>query len=120
MKWRLIDDLMALRRWCFEAEALVDEKPDALFSQNRVYELALSKAMEQVGEVSRRIISRYPDFALQHADLELEAAYGMRNRLAHGYDDVIVEIVVNAARHDVPKLRAAVEKILTDAGEDLA
>ena len=40
--------------------------------------------------------------------------------MAHGYDDVIVEIVVNAARHDVPKLRAAVEQILIDAGEDLS
>ncbi|MBP0615012.1 hypothetical protein J6595_05400 [Jiella sp. KSK16Y-1] len=40
--------------------------------------------------------------------------------MAHGYEDAIVEIVLNAARHDVPKLRAAVEKILSDAGEDLA
>ncbi|WAP68115.1 HepT-like ribonuclease domain-containing protein [Jiella pelagia] len=116
----MIDDLIALRRWCREAEALVEGNPDALFSENRVYELALSKAMEQIGEVSRRIITKHPDFARGRVDLELEAAYGMRNRLAYGYDDVIVEIVVNAARHDVPKLRAAVEKILIDAGEDFS
>lgn len=120
MAERLIDDLMALRRWCREAEALVEGQLDTLFLENRVYELALSKAIEQVGEVSRRIVTRHPDFARGHVDLELEAAYGMRNRLAHGYDDVIVEIVVNAARRDVPKLRAAIEKILIDAGEDLS
>ncbi|WP_425342126.1 HepT-like ribonuclease domain-containing protein [Jiella mangrovi] len=61
-----------------------------------------------------------PGFARALAELELEAANGMRNRVAHGYEDAIVEIVLNAARHDVPKLRAAVEKILSDAGEDLA
>lgn len=120
MTERLIGDLAALRRWCREAEALVEGKPDALFSESRVYELALSKAIEQVGEVCRRIITRHSEFARDHVDLELEAAYGMRNRLAHGYDDVIVEIVVNAARHDVPKLRTAVEKILINAGEDLS
>lgn len=50
----------------------------------------------------------------------LQAAYGMRNRLAHGYDDIIVQIVVNTGRHDIPALRATVERILTDAGEPLS
>ncbi|MAU94633.1 MAG: hypothetical protein CMP81_01905 [Fulvimarina sp.] len=116
----MADLLRSLVKWCRETEGLLAEAPDEIFAQSRLHELALSKAVEQVGELCGRLLLKYPSFAEQNEALELQAAYGMRNRLGHGYDDIIVQIVVNTGRHDIPALRAAVERILTDAGEPLS
>ncbi|WP_158555222.1 HepT-like ribonuclease domain-containing protein [Fulvimarina endophytica] len=116
----LIDRLLSLHDWCREVEALLEGANDTLFETRRVHELALSKAVEQVGELSGRILRKHPGFAAAHPELELLAAYTMRNRLVHGYDDVIVAIVVATGRRDIPVLKAALEPILSEAGEDVA
>ena len=52
--------------------------------------------------------------------VQLPAAYKMRNRLVHGYDDVLVSVVVDTGRWDIPPFKVLIEAILTDAGEDLS
>ncbi|MBC8131066.1 MAG: DUF86 domain-containing protein [Rhizobiaceae bacterium] len=53
-----------------------------------ILQLAVAKAIEWTGELSGRIVKKWPDFVLDHPDIELKGAYLMRNRLAHGYETV--------------------------------
>ncbi|MER0237134.1 hypothetical protein [Fulvimarina sp. MAC8] len=67
--------LLLLRRWCVEAEEMISGQPDALFSESRIHELALTKVIEQVGEVSGRLLRRNPEFVAANSELELAPAY---------------------------------------------
>ncbi|MDY8110987.1 HepT-like ribonuclease domain-containing protein [Fulvimarina sp. 2208YS6-2-32] len=115
----IVDLLIAIRRWCDDVEALLDGERDALFQESRVHELALSKSIEQVGEFCGRLLRKHPEFADLHPELELRPASAMRNRLVHGYDDVVISVVIATGRRDIPVLKKAVDAILQDAGEDV-
>lgn len=68
--------------------------------------------LEIVGEASRNIETRYPDFALAHPELPLAVAYQMRNAIAHGYFKVDLHIVWNTIRRDLPTLEKTVGELL--------
>ncbi|WP_349940022.1 HepT-like ribonuclease domain-containing protein [Fulvimarina sp. MAC8] len=44
----------------------------------------------------------------------------MRHIIVHDYEDVLIEVVVDTARRDIPQLRSAIETILREAGEDVS
>jgi uncharacterized protein with HEPN domain len=64
--------------------------------------------LEVIGEASNRIVSRYPDFARAHPELELSVAYRMRNALAHGYFSINLDTVWDTIAHDLPGLASAI------------
>jgi uncharacterized protein with HEPN domain len=61
-----------------------------------------SRDREIVGEAAGRILLEFPSFAAKNPDLSLEAAYGTRNALAHGYFKVDLEIVWRTVERDLP------------------
>jgi uncharacterized protein with HEPN domain len=77
-----------------------------------MFRLALTRAIEIVGEAAGRVTAptqeRYPDVAWR-------ALLGMRNRLTHAYFDVNRDIVWTTATQAVPQLLARVREILAEA-----
>ena len=73
---------------------------------------AVIRNLEIIGEASRNIASRYPEFTVANPDLPLQFAYEMRNALAHGYFSVDLEIVWKTIRNDLPGLRRQVQNAL--------
>jgi uncharacterized protein with HEPN domain len=67
---------------------------------------AVIRNIEIIGEAARNIIKHYPEFAAAHKQLRLDAAYKMRNAVAHGYFAVDLEIVWSTLRADLPVLLA--------------
>ena len=57
----------------------------ATFLANEEKQDAVIRNLEVIGEASENIRRHFPDFAGQHPDFPLKAAYGMRNALTHGY-----------------------------------
>ena len=57
-----------------------------------------------IGEAATKLLSEYPEFAHQHSAIEWKAMKGMRNRIAHGYFDVDLEIVWETVGASLPKL----------------
>lgn len=51
-------------------------------------------------------------FAAEHAEIPWEVIYAMRNRVAHGYFKVDLEIVWNTIHHDPPELATEVGRLL--------
>lgn len=72
---------------------------------------AVIRNFEIIGEASRNIETRFPDFAAAHPELPLAVAWQMRNAVAHGYFKVDLEIVWKAIRRDLPKLHAQVQEV---------
>lgn len=53
----------------------------------------------------------HPDFTAANPNLPLNAAYQMRNAVAHGYFKVDLDIVWETVRCELPKLRVQVETL---------
>jgi uncharacterized protein with HEPN domain len=68
--------------------------------------------LEIVGEASRNIMRRAADFHSGHPDLPLQAAYEMRNALAHGYFEVDLDIGWSTVTSDLPDLKARLRNLL--------
>lgn len=77
---------------------------------------AVIRNLEVIGEASRRIQVRFPDFATAHPELPLSSAYQMRNAVAHGYFEVDLDIVWNTVVRDLPSLAVLVRGLI-DAKE---
>jgi uncharacterized protein with HEPN domain len=57
-----------------------------------------------IGEAASKIMDRHPKFADEHPDLPWRSMRNMRNRVAHGYYDINLEIVWNTVQTGLPDL----------------
>ena len=99
----LFDALLAARR---AGEFLGELDMEALRT-NLLVCSAVERQLEVLGEASKRALDDEPE--LRKRIPELELAIGLRNRLIHGYDRVLHEVVVDTVRRDLPRLRALLE-----------
>ncbi len=82
------------------------------FLRNNMAQDAIIRQFEVIGEAARRIISIDPDFTKTHPALERDAAYRMRNALAHGYDTVNPRTVWDTIEQKLPALKAEAMSVL--------
>ncbi|QEW05955.1 HepT-like ribonuclease domain-containing protein [Nitrincola iocasae] len=78
------------------------------FLANEEKQDAVIRNLEIIGEAAGSIQRHFPDFATEHPDFPLKAAYGMRNALAHGYFKVDLDMVWKTIERDLPMLEAQV------------
>lgn len=57
-----------------------------------------------LGEAATKIGNEYPDFIAQHPFIPWKNMKGMRNRIAHGYFDIDLEIVRTTVQTALPPL----------------
>lgn len=62
-----------------------------------------------LGEASRRISQEFRD---AHPDVPWREMISMRNRVAHGYDEIDWEVVWSASTSDLPPLVERLERLL--------
>lgn len=82
---------------------------DRLFSEaimNRVFRIT-----EEAGSLSDEVLSLY--------DFDRRAIKGVRNRLAHAYDDVDVDVIWDIVQEDFPKLIEGCQAYCDELGLEL-
>ena len=77
--------------------------------QDRDQQLLLERAIEIIGEAAARVSQR---FRARHSEIPWTQIIGLRNVIVHQYGDVDYEIIWQVAKHDVPDLRAQIERII--------
>jgi uncharacterized protein with HEPN domain len=82
------------------------------FLVNEEKQDAVIRNLEIIGEAAGSIQRHFPDFATEHPDFPLKAAYGMRNALAHGYFKVDLDMVWKTIAKDLPMLEAQVTEMI--------
>jgi uncharacterized protein with HEPN domain len=75
---------------------------------------AVVRNFEVIGEASKHILQRFPDFVAAHPELPLIQAYEMRNFVTHGYQQVDYEIVRKTICDDLPVLSKQVGTCLNE------
>jgi uncharacterized protein with HEPN domain len=81
---------------------------DIAFLGSELVQDAVIRNIEIIGEASNNIQRVSPEFAAQHEDIPWLVLYTMRNRVAHGYDKVDLEVVWKTIGRNLPGLREQV------------
>jgi uncharacterized protein with HEPN domain len=64
-----------------------------------------------IGELASKILSDDAAFAMQHAHVPWRSMVGMRNRIAHGYFEIDLDVVWQTIESALPELLKALESI---------
>jgi len=62
------------------------------FHGNPLEQDAVTRNFEVIGEASRNVETRHPDFATEHLELPLAVSHQMRSALVHGHFKVDLDI----------------------------
>ena len=109
----LIDHLISLQVCCERATRLTNGVTSEDFLASEVLQLALAMAVAQIGEVSGRLLRKWPIFCSEHPELELGRSNSMRHRLVHGYDQIDMPTLWDTVQVSVPVMLEAVGKLLS-------
>jgi uncharacterized protein with HEPN domain len=93
-------------------ERYTEEMTEAGFLENEMVQDAVIRNIEIMGEAANNIRQHQTEFAAQHPEVPWEDIYWMRNRVAHGYFKVDMEIVWKTIRNDLPELAGQVRALL--------
>lgn len=100
-----------MQRYAEEALRLLGDFDARSLAQDHRTLLAIYYALLVVGEAAARTS---PDLRANLPDIEWGRIVGMRNRLAHGYDEISLDIVVDTVRSKLPELISRLRAALRD------
>jgi uncharacterized protein with HEPN domain len=78
------------------------------FRSDRMRQDAVIRQIEVIGEASRQVSD---DFQEEHNTIPWADIIGMRNRIAHDYTNVDLDIVWEVIHYDMPTLKDTVKRI---------
>lgn len=93
-----IDILLA----CREIEQFGEGKEENALLHDRLYQAAVLRKLEIIGEVAKRLSVEFKSF---HGEINWRGWAGLRDKLIHGYDEVNLEIIRSVLVEEIPKLR---------------
>lgn len=67
-----------------------------------------------LGEAATKVMDRYTDFASAQSQIPWRSMRGMRNRIAHGYFDIDLDVVWDTVQNALPALLVSVQPLLDD------
>lgn len=107
--WRVrIEDMLeAIER----IARYVDGMSVAEFIQSDIAQDAVLRNLEVLGEASKRVPTA---ITVTHPEIPWSRIGDMRNILVHEYHSVDPEIILDAARYDLPPLAAPLKRLLAE------
>lgn len=79
------------------------------FFAERMVQDAVVRQLEIIGEASRQLSD---DLRTQHDHIPWRAMIGMRNRIAHEYLNLDLQVIWEVVKHDLPTLKTQIDRIL--------
>ena len=92
-----------------QIEDYLHEKSFEEFTGNKMFQDAVVRQLEIIGEASRNLSD---DFRRLHSAVPWGQIVGMRNKIAHDYLNVDMEIVWDIVTHDLPVLKVRIAGLL--------
>ena len=110
---RLHDYLDHMRQAASDACGFVAGMDKPAFMQDKRTQQAVIMSLIVLGEAATKVMDRYPDFALRHSSIAWRSMRGMRNRIAHGYFEIDLEVVWETVQTALPALRLQLDALET-------
>ncbi len=101
---RLPDYLEHMRQAAIDACSFVDGMDKAEFLADKRTQSAVVMTLIVIGEAATKVMTHYPDFAAHNPDVPWQGMRGMRNRIAHGYFEINLDVVWDTVQSALPEL----------------
>lgn len=109
------DETIRLRHmldYAREAVKIASGKTVDDLAGSRVTQLALTRAVEIIGEAASRVSG---EIRAKYPAIPWDEMIGMRNRLIHGYDSLDIDIISATVLEDLPMLISQLERMIPDS-----
>ena len=111
---RLDDYLDHIRQAASDACGFVEGLSKDDFLADKRTQQAVIMSLIVIGEAATKLTSQHAEFAAVHPRVPWRNMRGMRNRIAHGYFDINLDVVWDTVRTALPELL----KLLPVSGND--
>lgn len=101
---RLPDYLDHIRQAADDALQFVEGLTKDDFLEDKRTQHAVVMSLIIIGEAATKIMDRHPTFIQDCPEVPWRSMRGMRNRIAHGYFDINLELVWNTVQSALPEL----------------
>ncbi len=98
-----------------QAISFLDGVDQDAFLADSIRQNAVCMSLVVCGEHASRILDAHHDFVADHRDVEWVKIKGMRNRIAHGYFDLQIEVIYKTVVTELPLLKEQLLTMLRDA-----
>ena len=115
---RLPDYLDHMQQAATDACSFVEGVAKDDFLADKRTQQAVIMSLIIIGEAATKVMDGYAEFTQAHAQGPWRNMRGMRNRIAHGYFDINLDVVWDTVQTALPELLKQLPAVRQDAGEE--
>ena len=112
---RLPDYLDHIQEAAVNARGFVEGLSRDDFLADKRTQQAVIMSLVIIGEAATKVMEGYVDFAEAHAEVPWRSMRNMRNRMAHGYFDINLDVVWETVQEWLPALLKQLPAVRQDA-----
>lgn len=113
---RLGDYLAHIHQAASEALIFTEELSRAEFLADRRTQQAVIMNLIIIGEAATKVLDGFGPFAEAHPEIPWRSMRGMRNRIAHGYFEIDLDVVWDTVQSALPALLEDIAPLLRQPG----
>lgn len=102
---RLPDYLDHMQQAATDACSFVEGLAKDGFLEDKRTQQAVILSLIIIGEAATKVMGGYAEFTQAHPEVPWRSMRGMRNRIAHGYFDINLEVVWETVQTALPQLQ---------------
>ena len=114
---RLPDYLEHIQQAAIDARSFVDGLAKEDFLADKRTQQAVIMSLIIIGEAATKIMDGYTAFTQAHSEVPWRSMRNMRNRMAHGYFDINLDIVWDTVQQWLPELLKQLPSVLQDSDQ---
>jgi len=115
---RLPDYLDHMQQAATDACSFVEGLAKEDFLEDKRTQQAVIMNLIIIGEAVTKVMDGYAEFAQAHGQVPWRNMRGMRNRIAHGYFDINLDVVWETVQTALPALLKQLPAVRGDAADD--
>ena len=115
---RLPDYLDQIQQAATDARSFVEGIAKDDFLADKRTQQAVIMSLIVIGEAATKVMDGYVEFTQAHADVPWRSMRNMRNRMAHGYFDINLDVVWETVQEWLPALLQQLPAVRQDADDE--
>lgn len=115
---RLPDYLEHIQQAATEACSFVEGLAKEDFLEDKRTQQAVVMSLIIIGEAVTKVMDGYAEFTQTHGQVPWHNMRGMRNRMAHGYFDINLDVVWDTVQAALPELLRQLPAVRRDADDE--
>ncbi|NDZ11418.1 hypothetical protein C7T35_23745 [Variovorax sp. WS11] len=115
---RLADYIDHMQQAAADACGFVQGLAEDDFLADKRTQQAVIMSLIIIGEAATKVMDAYAQFTDAHPEVPWRSMRGMRNRIAHGYFDINLEVVWDTVQTALPELLKQLHAVRQDVGDE--